>query len=389
MREIGILCLIVIGLMAFVLYRRRLYIWLPDYLYRKWLRRERVPPGIPCHVLFLFVDHFEPHVGQVDDDTAIRRLEEWIEHYPRLAARHRDADGYPPKHTFFYPYDELSEKELGKLASLCAGGWGEIELQLHHRDDTPETLSAKLQDAIRIFSQYGALVSSLSGHPAFGFIHGNWALDNGRQEGERNFCGVNNELTLLREAGCFADFTMPSQGLAQTRKVNSIYYAIDDPKRPKSHDTGTDARVGQKASDRAFLLVQGPLGFNWRQRRFGILPAIEDSSITQINPPTPDRIDLWVKTGIHVRGRPEWIFVKVHTHGTSPADLPAVLGEPADALYTCLETRYNDGTRYCLHYVTAREVYNIIRAAEAGKTGNPNQYRNFVIPPYRYQQSAS
>ncbi len=34
-----------------------------------------------------------------------------------------------------------------------------------------------------------------------------------------------------------------------------------------------------------------------------------------------------------------------------------------------------------LHYVTAREAYNIARAAEAGRSGDPNDYRDFLIPP--------
>jgi hypothetical protein len=34
-----------------------------------------------------------------------------------------------------------------------------------------------------------------------------------------------------------------------------------------------------------------------------------------------------------------------------------------------------------LHYVTAREAYNIARAAEAGHSGDPNDYRDFLVPP--------
>ena len=37
----------------------------------------------------------------------------------------------------------------------------------------------------------------------FGFIHGNWCLDNSRADGR--WCGLNNELILLRELGCYAD----------------------------------------------------------------------------------------------------------------------------------------------------------------------------------------
>jgi hypothetical protein len=50
-------------------------------------------------------------------------------------------------------------------------------------------------------------------------------------------------------------------------------------------------------------------------------------------------------------------------------------------MYSYLERSYNDGRDYVLHYVTARETYNIIKAAEAGKTGNPGDYRDFILPP--------
>ncbi len=42
---------------------------------------------------------------------------------------------------------------------------------------------------------------------------------------------------------------------------------------------------------------------------------------------------------------------------------------------------YNDGQRHVLHYVTSREMYNIIKAAEAGKCGDPNAWRDFELPP--------
>jgi hypothetical protein len=81
-----------------------------------------------------------------------------------------------------------------------------------------------------------------------------------------------------------------------------------------------------------------------------------------------------------VTGRPDWIFVKVHTHGTQEGDVDTILGAPTDAMFSDLETRYNDGERYKLHYVTAREMYNIVKAAEAGCAGEPGNYRDYVIP---------
>ena len=59
-----------------------------------------------------------------------------------------------------------------------------------------------------------------------------------------------------------------------------------------------------------------------------------------------------------------------------------------DEAFGYLETAYNDGSAYVLHYVTARELYNIIRAAEAGEVGDPDDYRNYSIGPPCYDPTA-
>jgi hypothetical protein len=41
--------------------------------------------------------------------------------------------------------------------------------------------------------------------------------------------------------------------------------------------------------------------------------------------------------------------------------------------------RFNDGRCYRLHYVTAREMANLVLAAEAGEGGDPNQYRDYRL----------
>ena len=74
------------------------------------------------------------------------------------------------------------------------------------------------------------------------------------------------------------------------------------------------------------------------------------------------------------------MFIKVHTHGTQERDINTLLGEPMDKAFSYLEENYNDGVNWQLHYVSARETYNIIKAAEAGLSGNPNQYRDYLIP---------
>src|SRR6202043_585670 len=99
-----------------------------------------------------------------------------------------------------------------------------------------------------------------TGEVAYGFVHGNWALDNSRPDGR--WCGVNNELDILRQTGCYADFTLPSYpSPTQTRKINSIYYATDDPARPKSHDRGINVGSAPRPAN-SLMLIQGPLALN-------------------------------------------------------------------------------------------------------------------------------
>ncbi|MDV3254796.1 MAG: hypothetical protein LOX98_05110 [Lysobacter sp.] len=377
---VGLVLVLLAGLLVWQLLRaRNMQVWILAYL----RRRPPTVTGRPVHVMFCFVDHFEPMWHGADADVQRARVDRWCSEYRALAARHRDADGRPPQHTFFYPEEEYVPAHLEKLASLCADGFGEIEVHLHHDNDT----EANFRECITRFNQvlherHGALPRDPgTGQLRFGFIHGNWSLDNSRCDGR--WCGINNELVLLRELGCYADFTLPSApSETQTSTINSIYYATDDPGRPKSHDRGTPVKVGGRPEG-DLMLVQGPLGLNWRERRAGVMPRIENADVRASCPPTPARVDAWVRTGIHVQGRPDWVFVKVHTHGTQEHDMDTLLGAPVDAMHDHLERRYNDGKDYVLHYVTARELYNIVKAAEAGLDGDPGQYRDRGLPPPR------
>ena len=354
-----------------------------------WLRqavRRRAPVAGPVHVMFCFVDHFEPAWRGADLAAQRARVERWCRDYPAMARRHVDADGRPPQHTFFYPEEEYLPEHLDRISALCADGFGEIEVHLHHDNDTPANFRRTLDRFARVLHErHGALPRDpLDGRLRFGFIHGNWCLDNSRADGR--WCGLDNELELLRELGCYADFTLPSAPSdTQTRTINSIYYATDDPLRPRSHDHGTAVRVGGGAVG-DLMIIQGPLGLSWSRRR--LLPRIENSDVRAACPPTPARVDAWVRAGIHVQGRPEWVFVKVHTHGTQEADMDTLLGGPVDAMHDYLEQAYNDGQRYVLHYVTARETYNIIKAAEDGRAGDPGRYRDYLLPAPRASTGA-
>jgi hypothetical protein len=153
-----------------------------------------------------------------------------------------------------------------------------------------------------------------------------------------------------------------------------VYYATEDPGRPKSHDVGVDVAAGKEPSG-DLLLIMGPLAFNMHSRKLGVLPRIENAELSGDNPPSPTRADLWVRHGIRVKGRPEWVMIKLHTHGCNEPNTAVLLDGALDRTLAYMERTYNDGTRYVLHYVTAREMYNVIKAAEAGASGNPGDYR--------------
>jgi hypothetical protein len=259
---------------------------------------------------------------------------------------------------------------------LCKEGFAEVEIHLHHDNDTAEGLTRKIEEFKQKLLGHGLLSRAEDGAVRYGFIHGNWALDNSREDGR--WCGVNNELEVLRDTGCYADFTFPSwPSETQTKKKNSIYYAKDTP-LPKSHDTGVDVEIGKEALG-DLMIIQGPLALNWKRRKWGIVPKMEYSEIALNNPPMADRIDLWVRQGIGVKGRPEWMFVKVYTHGLQDKNLTDEFFGQLDSMFSYLEKKYNDGVKYKLHYVTAREMFNIVKAGEAGEAGTPGEYRDYLL----------
>jgi len=339
--------------------------WIGAYFKEAFLRLFRVRRVGPIHVIFQFVDHFEL-AGKPP------RLSEWLTKYPELASRHVDADGQFPKHTWFYAMDLMREDELEQLKDLVAGGFGEIELHWHHRHDTPESFTEKLHAGLKIFQKYGFMRPIQEGKAGcFAFIHGNWSLNNSCGD---HVCGVDNEIQLLKQAGCFGDFTFPAlYSAAQPNMVNSIYYA-DFKKGTAGYFKGRGATVGSIETEQDFMIFEGPFTINWRDWRFKWHPTIGMSNTHG----DPIRIDSWIRQGIHVKGRPDWVFVKVFCHGGQ--DHQFVLSEETDRMFNYLEEKYNDETNYVLHYVTSREAYNMVKAAEDGKSGDPNHFRDYLIP---------
>ncbi len=351
--------------------------WVPGYV-RYLAHRARTPRYEGTrHLLFAFCDHYEPLWGSTDVVRGAARVKAWEEGYPKLAAAFRDADGRPPRHSFFFPGEEYTPGFLDALAKLARAGLGEVELHLHHDGDTRENLRTKISSYLKIFASHGHLSRDVDGRVRYGFIHGNWALANGRPDGRQ--CGVDDELPLLFDTGCYADFTFPAApDLAQPNIVNQIYWPTGDLNRARCYENGQCAQVGEVRNDR-ILMIEGPLGLAYRPGARNPI-RIENGAVTGVDPGTPDRVRSWARQNIHIEGRPEWVFVKVHTHGAPEKQGASLLGEGGRVMHQELTTRFNDGKRWVLHYVTAREMYNIAWAAMEGHSGDPNLFRDHRLP---------
>ncbi len=325
---------------------RNLHIWLPGY-FRARLRASRRPLR---HVWLMIGDHYEPLCGGADILTARARVARWRRDWPEIASRHRDSDGNCPRYTYFYPQEEYRPELLEPLAEMTRMKNSDVEIHIHHDGEGESNFLDRMEGFRETLWNRHGLLRKIDGRVVFAFIHGNWALDNSHPDGK--YCGLNNELTLLDRLGCYADFTLPSAPSAtQTRMVNTIYWAKDDPLRPKSHDEGIVAVPGGgKAGD--LLMIPGPLGFNppggnrW-------LPRIDMGELAGYALPNPARARCWLRDAPRLG---DTVFIKLFTHGAQERNSVPLLEGGLDRLFECVAEECA-ATGLLLHYGTAWEMY--------------------------------
>ena len=334
----------------------------------------------PVDVFLSICDHYEPEWNNASPGEALARVRRWCDDYPRLFQDFRDVDGRPPRHSFFFPQDQYRPEYIDPLAELCAEGFGEFDIHLHHTNDTPEGLEEKLslfRDVL--FHRHGLLRRDPeTGAIVYGFIHGNWALCNSRRD--RQWCGVDHEIPILLKTGCYADFTMPSAPSdTQTRTINSIYYASDIAGQCKSHDKGIRACAGQKPPPESLLMVQGPLLFDTSRRKLGLIPRVENGDLLGNHPPSLRRLNLWLQAGVTVKGRPNWRFVKLHTHGCKTGNLEMLLGDRMRLFHQELAEMHALQPNFRFHYVSAWEMAQLVHRAER-EEGEPGLRQTNSVP---------
>lgn len=351
------------SVLAALIVKKNHHYWLPAFFetYLQGVSPFQLQDKI-TDVMVVIADHHEVKIK----DKTNASTKKWLDQYLQVTEGISDSFGNPVQYSWFYPYDHKNSYSVIELNKAVYAGRGEIEFHWHHSHPDSASFEQELKEAVDWFGAHGAMVEEHGGPSRFAFIHGNWSLDNAR--GER-YCGVDNEIELLSRYGGYMDMTFYCCSEAQPSMAASLYYVKDDPE-PKSYDVGEPVELGRENDD--FLIFTGPLGFNWSELKFeyGSLEAWDSRNWKK-------RIPLWVNGSPYIEGKPEWRFLKLYTHGAQSSDL--ILDEDFRTMLTEVK-RYTESEEINLHYVTAREAYNILKAAEAEKVGTPQEFKDFKVP---------
>jgi len=337
---------------------RHAEIWLLPYLKERLRRRAQARK--PTRVWVAITDHYEPLGMGASVETALSRVAQWRDRWPRIAGdAPRDVDGQPPQYSFFYPQEEYRHDVLDGIAEIVQLGVGDVEVHLHHDNENRDSFIRKVTEFCNRLTQDHGLLRQQDGRTVFGFIHGNWALDNSRPDGR--WCGLNGEIALLRDLGCYADFTMPSlPSPTQGHVVNQIYWCTNNPdNRPKSFDHGTEVAFGGgRKGD--LLMITGPVGVRFGGR---LMPRVESGEIAGYDLPTRERIRQWFDVAPVIG---DDLFIKLYTHGAVERNLEPLLRDGLSNLYSWLAEEA-DRRGMQIRWASAWQMYLAIHALTQGR----------------------
>jgi hypothetical protein len=138
------------------------------------------------------------------------------------------------------------------------------------------------------------------------------------------------------------------------------------------------------------LIFTGPLVFNWTRRVKGLpVPRIDDGVLAANQPLDLARFGRWMNANITVKGRSDWVFIKLYCHGFFDYDQPACIGEDSRRFFSEVIENGEKTGGYKVHFATAREVFNMATAAMNGAAGDPNDYRNYRLQAIMDENAAA
>ena len=334
--------------------------WLAPYVKDRLRKAMGAARPKQKRVWVAITDHYEPLGGGASVEKALGRVAKWRDKWPRIAEdAARDAAGQRPQYSFFYPQEEYRHDLLEGIAEMVRHGVGDVEVHLHHSDERRETFIQKVTEFCRRLTDDHGLLRQYNGRTVFGFIHGNWALDNSLPNGA--WCGLNGEIAILRDLGCYADFTMPSlPSASQGTIVNKIYWCTNNAdNRPRSFDHGVEATVG--GGERGdLLMITGPVGLRFGDR---LLPRVEGGEFAGYDLATASRVHKWFDLAPSIG---EDLFLKLYSHGAAERNLePMLNGGLAELFRLVAEEAQQRGI--AVHWATAWQMYQAAAALVHGR----------------------
>jgi hypothetical protein len=286
---------------------------------------------------------------------------------------HSDNFSSIPKLTLACPVLDWADSSVNEIAHICAQGLGEVELLFRAREFDQGSISSCLVTAsekllLNARHSPGARTSRFC------------ILWDASIFGDSRLTSPSAALVeLLRDIGCLVDLSHPDNGCTfQPKPLNSIYTVAHYPPVPRPYNCPSYVAANELPSGYLYV-VDGPLDVVWNPRNGELLPRVVTGRIEAGDCPTHNDVSSWCDAGIHVTGRPGWIFVKLILEtGANSQDVI----ESLDCVFSACGSLFGNGSDSGVIFATAREMYNIVRAAEAGKNGSAAEYRDYLIPPY-------
>jgi len=339
--------------------------WLVPYL--KWefstsVDREQV--AYPQDIVLAVV-------CPVTAETDTIAMEQVLDSLSGVLSDHKDRDSSIVRITFVTYADST---RLRLLTDFCKSGFGEVEYLLRSECDTVPDAGQMLDDDLDILKSFGWAMTDDS-EVRFAVLQRRAVSRHLNRE-------IDSSLNHLAARGCYLDLSESHRhNISRSTIVNSIYLVSTHAEEPGSFANQCELVAGKLGRGR-LLVVDSPLLIDWSDWRDWYVPLVEDGKLTPGIPADSNRVNSWIRANVHVTGQPNWIFVKLVTDSLLHVESASLLIASIDRMLEYLERLPDDG-QYRIHYVTAREMYNIARAAEAGESGDADDFRDYLIRPYR------
>ena len=298
-------------------------------------------------IFHFHTDHWEPWTGEDHTMANVGHIEEFIKHHERFDHSRKMTLNYKigfPKYTaldenalsrsrirfvegdyigFLVPDEGENEDSRMKIIRTLEEDTGhELQIHIHHERITSgdyciyssptEIPSEKIaeMDEMRLDFFVKLLLEQFekeTGRKAehWTFVHGLWALN----ASDTKVCNVYNEIELLMNNGCIADFSMPSGRWIVDSDIREPFTCLPV-STPKGYDFVESERTRIKetpkpSNRRRFLIWNQEIPYLYCSLDYttqGVIDALSD---------TYDYLETWLRTGFCVDGK---LFIKTHAH---------------------------------------------------------------------------